>query len=344
MARLNEGESEEGPRFSLLPEETTSDAVVCTLEWLEEAATTPDGLVRAFDLIMVTIRERNQAQEEKQAYKNQIAELREERRAQNKAYETQITELINERDELSHELLQTLRTQAVSRETSPQPATVPKSTKLPHPPVFIGTLDPPFEDWLSKIRSKLKANHDHYPTEDLRMGYVENRVGGTAIKHLAPRLRASATNPYKTSDEMLETLEKVYRDPDRRTTALQEFRKLYQGNRDFNSFWAEFQRLAAEVDYSPETLIDELRNKVSVDLEYAIITETDPVDVYALARKCQQYDINIQRLKARESRIPARNHTALPVQTSQEKAPATLTTSTATTVPCTTQPRTPITD
>src|ERR1700693_3511898 len=204
MARLNKGESEERPQFSLLIEETTEDTVVCTLDWLKETAQTPEGLEQAFDLIMATIQERNR--------------LREERQAQNKAHETQITELINEKDELSHELLQTLRMRAVSRETSPQPATtVPKSTKLLHPPVFTGTLDPPFEDWLSKIRSKLKANHDHYPTEDLRMGYVENRVGSTAIKHLAPRLRASTTNPYKTSDEMLDTLDKVYRDPDRRT-------------------------------------------------------------------------------------------------------------------------------
>jgi hypothetical protein len=146
---------------------------------------------------------------------------------------------------------------------------------------------------LSKIWSKLKTNYNYYPTEDLRIGYIENRVGSTAIKYLAPRLRTSTTNPYKTSDEMLETLEKVYRDPDHRTTALQEFWKLYQGNRDFNSFWTEFQHLAAEVDYSPETLIDKLYNKVSVDLEHAIITKTDPVDVYTLARKYQQYNINI---------------------------------------------------
>jgi hypothetical protein len=143
---------------------------------------------------------------------------------------------------------------------------------------------------------------------------------------------------------MLETLEKVYRDPDRCTTALQEFRKLYQGNRDFNSFWAEFQHLAAEIDYSPETLIDKLYNKVSVDLEYTIITETDPVDIYTLARKYQQYNINIQRLKARESKISARNCTALPVQASQERAPATSTTSTAAILLCTTQLYIPITD
>jgi hypothetical protein len=173
MAQLNEGESEERPRFLLLPEETTEDAVVCTLDWLKETAQTPEGLEQAFDLIMATIQERNRLQEERQA--------------QNKAYKTQITELINKRDKLSYKLLQTLCMQAVSRETSPQPAaTVPKSTKLLYPPVFIRTLDLLFEDWLSKIWSKLKANYNYNPTEDLRIGYIKNRVGSTAIKYLAP--------------------------------------------------------------------------------------------------------------------------------------------------------------
>ena len=118
------------------------------------------------------------------------------------------------------------------------------------------------------------------------MGYVENRVGSTAIKHLAPRLRSGSANPFQLAEEMLEALERVFGDLNRRMTALQEFRKLYQGNKDFNSFWAEFQRLSTEIDYSLETLIDELRHKVSAELERAIITETDPVDVYALACKC----------------------------------------------------------
>ena len=86
------------------------------------------------------------------------------------------------------------------------------------------------------MRSKLKANSDHYPTSDLQMGYVENRVGGTAIKHLAPRLRSGSVNPFKLAEEMLEVLERIFADPNRRITALQEFRKLYQGNKDFNSF------------------------------------------------------------------------------------------------------------
>ena len=279
---------------------------------------------------MATIRERNQALEEKQT--------------QYQMYKSQVTELIAERDELSHELLQNLCTQGTSRSASP-PATT-KSTKLPDPPVFLGMLDPPVEDWLSKVRSKLRANHDYYPTEDIRIGYIENRVGGIATKHLVPQLRAGATNPFKSADEMLETLEQVYRDPNCCTTALQEFRKLYQGNRDFNSFWAEFQRLAAEIDYSPETLIDKLHNKVSVDLEQAIITELDLVDVYTLARKCQQYNINIQRLKARKAKFLSRSRTTpqnlTQVQASYERTLATPATTTSP-VPCTTFPCVPIT-
>lgn len=39
------------------------------------------------------------------------------------------------------------------------------------------------------------------------------------------------------------------------------YRIMRQGDRDFNDFWAEFQRLAAELDHSEGTLIDDLIEK-----------------------------------------------------------------------------------
>ncbi len=98
MAQLNKGESEERPRFSLLPEETTEDTVVCILDWLKETVQTPEGLAQAFDLIIATIQERNRLQEEKQA----------QSQAQNQVYKAQIQEFIEERDQFQHELLQAL--------------------------------------------------------------------------------------------------------------------------------------------------------------------------------------------------------------------------------------------
>ena len=83
-------------------------------------------------------------------------------------------------------------------ESTPQPATT-KSAKIPDPLVFTSAEGDDIDNWLSKMRSKLTANADHYNTEALKMSYVENRVGGTASKHLAPRLRGNAVNAYTTA-------------------------------------------------------------------------------------------------------------------------------------------------
>lgn len=330
MARLNEDEEPQEiqkTRLSLLP--GTPDGIEYSQEWLENNTQTPTGLQEAHKQILVVIRERDQLA-------LQCCKLQTE----NQAFEAQVMLLIQERDEQQQELLQAYR----ARDSTPQPqsSSSSKSTKLPDPPIFLGTTEPALEDWLSKMKTKLIANHDHYPTEALQMGYVENRVSGQASKHLAPRLRSDAINKFTTADEMFETLDRVYGDPDRAQTAQNDFRKLYQGTKDFNSFWADFQRLSSELDYSPKTLISELRNKVSAELERAIITEIDPVDVYALARKCQLYDQNIQKVKAREARfqapksarvmpsqaqpsipitIPARNPSLVPVYNNRQAVP-----------------------
>lgn len=177
---------------------------------------------------------------------------------------------------------------------------VARTIKLPDPPVFTDGKEPTITDWLSKMRNKLLANEDHYVTEALRKSYVETRVGGTASKHLAPRLRLHAAKPFETAEEMLELLETVFGDPHRRNTAMMEFRKLYQRSQDFNTFWAEFQRLVAELDFTEETLIDELRNRVSHELAEKLITEINVNSVYDLARKCQLYEQNMKTVKARK--------------------------------------------
>ena len=92
IARLNKGESEEGPRFLLLPEEIISDTVVCTLDWLKKTAQTPEGLKQVFDLIIATIQDRNRLQKERQVQnKTYKAQIREQ--------ETQIQKLIKEKDQ-----------------------------------------------------------------------------------------------------------------------------------------------------------------------------------------------------------------------------------------------------
>jgi hypothetical protein len=151
----------------------------------------------------------------------------------------QADDLIEERDRLQRTVVHLAASRVgsmMSREVSATPTE--KSVKIPNPPVLTDGKDPEFEDWESRIRSKLRANADHYNTDALRMAYVENRTGGKAAKHLRP---VNAVNPYITAEEMLKHLGSIFQDPNREANSKREFRKLNMGATDkFQDFLTDF--------------------------------------------------------------------------------------------------------
>ena len=147
--------------------------------------------------------------------------------------------------------------------------------KLPNPPILTDGKDPEFEDWESRMRNKLKANSDHYYTEALRMAYVENRVGGKAAKHLRPRLRVDAVNPYTTTEEMLKHLETIFRDPNKEANAKRDFRKLNMRATDkFQDFLTSFLHLAGEAKIPDTMYKDELYQRITWKLQEMTVKES----------------------------------------------------------------------
>lgn len=125
---------------------------------------------------------------------------------------------------------------------------------------------------MNGIRNKLRGNADHFPTKENKIGYVRSRVDDDAVKHIRARLKPGHVNEFKTAEEVLDVLVKVYGDSDKEGTALKKFSQLRQSEkfREFFVFWAEFQRLAHEVDHSEKTLLNELRLKMSFELQKAL--------------------------------------------------------------------------
>jgi hypothetical protein len=56
------------------------------------------------------------------------------------------------------------------------------------------------------MRNKLKANLDHYHTDEMKIAYTESRIGGDAAKHIAPRMRDTALNRFEAAEEIFEYL------------------------------------------------------------------------------------------------------------------------------------------
>ena len=137
-----------------------------------------------------------------------------------------------------------------------------KSMKISNSKAFTNEVKrPQFEHWLLQIKSKLMANVDHFSTKAQQMIYVQSCVGGNAMGHLAPCLRRNVVICFTTAQQMLECLEAVYRDPNWKKNSQNKYQNLQQGDKDFNTFWVEFQCLAANLDHNKATLIDDLVHK-----------------------------------------------------------------------------------
>ncbi|OAF56630.1 hypothetical protein VC83_07326 [Pseudogymnoascus destructans] len=129
---------------------------------------------------------------------------------------------------------------------------------IPDPPILTDGIEPAFEDWVVKIRLKLEANIDHFPTQTLQM----------------------TTFRVDWEDWQFDM-------------SIQGFDQM---------FWAEFQRLTTELDYSEETLLDDLRFKVNQQMQKALVAEVGATTLHEFAKKCMLIDQNIQRIKEQEDK------------------------------------------
>jgi hypothetical protein len=291
-------ETEPDRRLSAL-QDTAEDSIPFDFDYFtQRVEADPRGI---YQRILTTIVERDELRLKNQANIASVQQLN-----------AQIDELLEEKNQYQTALLRALNSTTAAAANAPANAAekAKKSAKLPDPKTFIGrdtgeknpheTVE--LEDWLAKIRRKLSANKDHYSTTELQMGYVQNMVGGVAGKHLAPRLRTDAVNPFITAEEMLQTLERAYGNPNKKQDASEEFRRLYQNNNPFPVFWADFQRLAAETEMPEATQLDELGFRVNADLQQALASVFDIASVYELAQRCITIDAKLQRVKKARGR------------------------------------------
>ena len=152
----------------------------------------------------------------------------------NKAYVIDNAQLKVENDDLENRLAdleKQLENALLDKHSPPSPPSLPsvvfnnsdgnlkqskktKSTKLLDLPMLTDGHATGFDIdmWKSKMVKKLTANTDHYPTEALRMAYINSCVDREAYKYLAARSRIGAQKPFAMAEEMFEILQKAYRD------------------------------------------------------------------------------------------------------------------------------------
>jgi hypothetical protein len=123
---------------------------------------------------------------------------------------------------------------------------------LPHPPILMYGIKDSVEAWVSKIRHKFQVNSEQFPTEEVKMAYVENRCGPDPSCLLFSRLEATSPIRFRTAEEMFDVLNAAY-PPSRavRDGTIDFYREQMTEGQIFDSFRVQIIEMFSRLGVAP---------------------------------------------------------------------------------------------
>jgi hypothetical protein len=183
-----------------------------------------------------------------------------------------------------------------------------KPTKLPDPPILTDGKDPTFERWRIQMQDKLRVNADQFQSMVAMKAYVFNRTGGDAQGHLVPRYEDGSTDPFLTSQSMIDFLATIYEDPYKVQNARLDYKSLsMKSTETFSDFHTRFLQLAGQAKIPSDDLRPDLFDKLTLELQRTVLPVYTTLSTEkALADQCVALDNGLRRIRARSDRAKAR--------------------------------------
>lgn len=211
---------------------------------------------------------------------------------------------------------------ALASSTTPSSSEVTRlSERLPDPDKFNGDRTD-LRRFIAQIQEKMTANSDRFPTPNSRTAYVNGRLTGAAYAQVLPFIRDGVCQlpDYK---DILDLLEKAFGDPNRSRNARNELYRLRQANREFSTFFAEFQRLALEGEMPETALPTLLEQAISRELKGMLLHHEPPSwEYHSLANFLQSLDSRLREYNSKALNA-TQTYTSISKSTQRPQSPRT---------------------
>ena len=107
---------------------------------------------------------------------------------------------------------------------------------------------------------------------------------------------------FNTINELWDILDCAYDDPDHQGTTEGELAMLQQGTREFSPYFADFQRIMAEVKWDPSSKKATFRQGMAGNLEDLLLSYDSPDDWPSYIRLLQRLDSKLRQRKAEKKK------------------------------------------
>jgi len=168
-----------------------------------------------------------------------------------------------------------------------------RGQKFPDSPDFSGSDRTQLRGWIAQLRMVIRHTPSRFPDEQAKMRYAFNRLSRIALKQILPHVRDNGEIGLEDLPAFIQLLEAAFGDPDRVATAERNMKEIKQKNREFSLYYAEFQVIAADLDWNPSALRNALRSGLSEEMKDSFIHTDMPEELPAFVTLCQKRDNQI---------------------------------------------------
>ena len=216
------------------------------------------------------------------------------------------------------------------------PATAP-AEKLPKPEPFTGE-----RDKLRPFLAQLRLQTATRPDVQSRLRYAISLLRGDALNQVLPYIRDERV---ELSDlaALITILENAFGNPNHVKDSEYKLNTIQQGSRDFSSYFAEFQRHAAEVTWNEDAKLAALHRGLAYRLQQDLVTvQHEPTNLDEWVALCQKFDNRRRALQHNASYRPPSSSTnrSNPTALAAPKAAPATHNTTSRTMPSNPPPRT----
>jgi hypothetical protein len=133
------------------------------------------------------------------------------------------------------------------------------------------------------------------------MRYVFNRLNRLALGQILPHVREDRKIGLGDLPGFIQLLEAAFGDPDRVATAERRMKDIKQKTREFSQYYAEFQVIAANLDWNPSALRNTLRTGLSEEMKDSFTYSDMPEKLPEFVSVCQKRDNQIWQRRAEKA-------------------------------------------
>lgn len=195
--------------------------------------------------------------------------------------------------------------------------------KVEDPELYYGERQK-LRSYLTQCELKFNCEQSKFINDAEKVNYASSRCRGNAWLWIEPSI-VNGRSTYTTWLEFKTAITRAFGEADAKDVARRKFKACRQGTRSAAAYWAEFQRITADLRYGEDVCIDQFYDGLNTDVQRQLaLIETLPTEMVAYANRAIALDnrlYNFKTLRTRNEPQYAQNYQN-PRTTAPERNPS----------------------